>query len=56
MDDGDYTASEKSYHKMMSFDPDFLIGMSLLGRISPDKKERETLEATLLKRKSEIKN
>ena len=56
MDDGDYTASEKSYRKMMSFDPDFLVGMSLLGRISSDKKEREALETILSKRKSEIIN
>lgn len=56
MDDGDYTASEKSYRKMMNFDPDFLVGMSLLGRISLDTKELVSLESILLKRKSEIKN
>jgi hypothetical protein len=56
MDDGDYTASQKSYRKMMSFDPDFLVGMSLLGRISSDKNERKALETLLSKRKSEIKN
>ncbi len=55
MDNGDYTASEKSYRNMISFDSDFLVGLSLLGRISLDKEERKTIEATLQKRKSEIK-
>ena len=55
MDDGNYTASERSYRKMMSFDSEFLVGMSLLGRISLDKEERKKIEATLQKKKSEIK-
>jgi tetratricopeptide (TPR) repeat protein len=55
MDNGDYTASEKSYRNMVRFDSDFLVGLSLLGRISLTKEERETIEATLQKRKSEIK-
>jgi len=55
MDDGNYTASERSYRKMMSFDSEFLVGMSLLGRISLDREERKTIEATLQKGKSELK-
>ena len=55
MDDGNYTAAEQSYRKMISFDSEFLVGLSLLGRISLDKEERKTIEATLQKRKSEIK-
>lgn len=54
MDEGDYTASEKMYRKMMSFDPDFLVGLSLLGRITRDLKERQHIEQTLEERKQEV--
>jgi tetratricopeptide (TPR) repeat protein len=55
MDHGDYTASESAYRNMIRFDSNFLVGLSLLGRISLDKEERKTIEATLQKRKSEVK-
>lgn len=54
MDEGDYTASEKMYRKMMSFDRDFLVGLSLLGRITRDLKERQQIEEILEARKKEI--
>lgn len=54
MDEGDYTASEKMYRKMMSFDSGFLVGLSLLGRITHDLKERQQIEQTLEKRKDEV--
>lgn len=54
MDEGDYTASEKMYRKMMNFDPNFLVGLSLLGRITHDLNERQYIEQTLEKRKQEV--
>lgn len=54
LEDGDYSASERSYRKMMRFDPQFLLGMSLLGRISTNPYERDSIKAILHKRRSEI--
>ncbi|HNP96680.1 MAG TPA: hypothetical protein PKJ63_13665, partial [Cyclobacteriaceae bacterium] len=54
MDEGNYTASENAYRKMMTFDPSFLVGLSLLGRITRDLNERQEIEATLIKRREEI--
>lgn len=47
MDHGNYTASEVAYRKAVSFDPDFLVGQSLLGRISSDLEEREAILAKI---------
>ncbi|MEQ8415868.1 MULTISPECIES: tetratricopeptide repeat protein [unclassified Imperialibacter] len=45
MDYADYTKAEQSYRKSIAFDPEFILGQSLVGRISPDIKERyEILE------------
>lgn len=54
MDEGNYTESEVAYRKMMSFDKDFLVGLSLLGRITRDLKERQDIEQALVKRKKEV--
>jgi predicted Zn-dependent protease len=54
MDVGNYTASEVAYRKMMSFDKDFLLGLSLLGRITGDLKERQGIATILEKRKIEL--
>ena len=54
MDEGDYTASEKAYRKMMGFDPDFIVGLSLLGRITRDLEERQKIEQTLIGRRNEV--
>lgn len=54
MDEGNYTASENAYRTMMNFDPEFLVGLSLLGRITRDLNERQKIEATLLERRDEI--
>jgi len=54
MDVGNYTASEMAYRKMMSFDKDFLVGLSLLGRITRDLNERQTIERSLEQRKSSV--
>ena len=54
MDVGNYTASEVAYRKMMTFDKDFLVGLSLLGRITGDLEERQGIEQTLEKRKGEL--
>ncbi len=43
MDYGDYTKAERSYRKAVSFDPNFVLGQSLVGRISPDINERYRL-------------
>lgn len=54
MDVGNYTESEKVYRRMMSFDKNFLVGLSLLGRITTDLNERLQIEKTLNNRKSEL--
>ncbi|MDW3647472.1 MAG: hypothetical protein R8P61_10430 [Bacteroidia bacterium] len=40
---GDYTGSEKAFRKMADFDPDFLVGKSLLGRISTKASEQRRM-------------
>ncbi len=54
MDEGDYTASEKAYRKMMSFDPEFIVGLSLLGRITRNLQERLEIEGTLHVKKAKV--
>ena len=54
LDEGDYTASERSFRKMVKFDPDFVVGMILLGRISSNREEREQIETLVEMRKSNI--
>ena len=40
---GDYTGSEEAFRKMAEFDPDFLVGQSLLGRISTEPSEQRRM-------------
>lgn len=40
MDLGDYAGAEVSYRKALDFDPDFLVGQSVLGRLTLDLNER----------------
>lgn len=54
MDEGNYTASERAYRKMMEFDSSFLVGLSLLGRITSDLNERKAIEATLYDRRGDV--
>ncbi len=54
MDEGNYTASETAYRKMMSYDTGFLVGLSLLGRITRDLGERQRIERILVQRKQEV--
>lgn len=54
MDLGDYSAAEVSYRKTMDFDPEFLVGMSVLARLTRDLEERLAMEARLEARKNEI--
>ncbi len=54
MDVGNYTASEVAYRKMMSFDKNFLVGLSLLGRITGNLQERLEIEQTLVNRRDEL--
>lgn len=53
MDYGDYTAAEKSYRKSVQFDPDFILGQSLVGRISSDHQERKQILQLIDERKAE---
>ncbi len=43
LDYGHFTNSEKAYRAMYRHDPEFLIGASLLARITPDPKERQQI-------------
>jgi len=54
MDAGNYTASEAAYRKMMKFDHRFLVGLSLVVRITHDFNERQHIESLLEERKSEL--
>lgn len=40
MDEGRYGQAEVSYRKVLEFDPDFLIGQAVLGRLTLDDEER----------------
>lgn len=43
LDNGRWTESEKSFRKALEFDPDYILGKSLVGRITRELKEREIL-------------
>lgn len=43
MDFGDYTKAEASYRKSISFDESFILGQSMVGRISSDLAERKNI-------------
>lgn len=54
MDEGRYGAAEDSYRKALGHDPDFLIGKSVLARLTLDLNERLELEKELFERKEEL--
>ena len=43
LDNGRWTESEKSFRKALEFDPDYMLGKSLVGRITRELEEREIL-------------
>ena len=51
MDYGEYGAAEISYRKSLDHDPDFLIGKSVLARLTLDLSERLTLYQTIEEQK-----
>ncbi len=55
LDFGDYTAAEKSYRKALTFDSNFLIGKSVLARLTLNLEERLALYKLLENKKHEIK-
>lgn len=55
MDEGRYGAAEASYRKAVELDPNFLVGKSVLGRLTLDLDERLALETELYERKNEVK-
>lgn len=56
MDFGDYSAAEKSYRKSLVFDKDFLLGKSVLARLTTDLEERLTLFEELENEKHNIED
>ena len=54
MDLGDYSAAEVSYRKALGFDDDFLVGKSVLARLTSDLEERLNLYKELQQKKSTI--
>lgn len=54
MDFGDYSAAEASYRKALSFDQNFLLGKSVLARLTTDLEERLMLFDELQSKKSII--
>lgn len=43
LDNGRWTASEAAFRKAITFDPDWLLGKSLVGRISHDTEEKQVI-------------
>lgn len=54
LNEGNYEASEAAYRKMADHDAGFLIGMSLLGRITEDSTEQRNIFNKIEKGKSQI--
>ncbi len=54
MDQGDYAKAEKSYRKALSFDSEFLIGQSVLARLTLDLEERLILYKNIEKHKERL--
>lgn len=47
MDNGRWTKSEAAFRKALAFDPDWLLGKSMVGRITQDTEERKAILAEL---------
>ena len=54
LDNGRWTASEKSYRKALEFDSSYVLGKVLVGRITRNLEEREQLLQELLKEKETV--
>lgn len=54
MDEGNYGQAEISYRKVLAHDPDFLIGKSVLGRLTLDTEERLKIYAEIQGQKETI--
>ncbi len=54
MDLGDYAGAEVSYRKALTFDPEFLVGQSVLGRLTLDLAERQAIYARVEAAKERI--
>lgn len=54
MDEGNYGKAELSYRKMLAFDSDFLVGKSVLARLTTDLNERLSLYNELEQKKNTI--
>lgn len=54
MDKGQWTLSEEAFRKAVDFDPDFLIGKSLVARISDSLEERLEIKETLESQKETL--
>lgn len=54
MDEGRYGAAEDSYRKAVNLDPNFLVGKSVLARLTLNLEERIAFERELFERKNEV--
>lgn len=54
MDEGRYGAAEDSYRNVLEYDPDFLVGKSVLARLTLDLEERLAFEKELFDKKDEV--
>lgn len=54
MDEGRYGAAEDSYRRVLEHDPDFLIGKSVLARLTLNLEERVAFEIDLFKNKDKV--
>ena len=54
LDNGRWTESERNYRKALTFDADYTLGKSLVGRITRDTEERESILQDVLKNKDGV--
>jgi len=54
MDYGQWTLAEASYRKAMTFDPDFILGKGIVGKITTDLNERQSILKALEEEKEDV--
>ena len=54
LDYGEWTKSEQAYRKAMAFDPDFVLGKGIVGKITTDLEERQAILKELEGKKDDV--
>lgn len=56
LDTGEWTKSEQAYRKAMTFDPDFILGKGIVGKITTNLAERQSILSELESKKNQVSN